>query len=512
MILRESGTWIWGLSNIPRSRRERLIARAALVLRRGGVVAFPTETVYGLAADGLSPSAVRKVFRAKGRPRDNPLILHLHGRGQAPELAAVDRRAWDLMGEFWPGPLTVILPATRRVPLEVRAGLPTVALRCPDHPVALDLIRESGTALAGPSANRSGRPSPTSARHVLEDLAGRVGVILDGGPSGIGVESTVVDMSSQVPTILRPGGLSREDLEGALGRVQVGRYQKGQIPPSPGMKYRHYAPRARVYLVRGGHEQVIRAMMRLSEQLERRGLSVGYLVCGEGDSSLLPGPVISLGKREAPEQAASRLYRALRDFDRLAVDVVLAEEVEATGLGMAVSDRLARAALMQIEADEVMDMSPEPPKSVLMVCSGNTCRSPMAEALLKDLLPGAKVMSAGVAAREGAPASGETRVLLAQRDLDPEDHRAQRVNRDLVQGADLVLVMTRAHLDLLRREFPQFSSRIRLLAQEAGCGQQDIIDPFGGGREIYEETLDQLEKVLRALVRRWSWGPGDEAL
>lgn len=241
----------------PLAMDERVLESCAGVLRSGGLVAFPTETVYGLGANALMPDAVKRIFEAKGRPQDNPLIVHVSRPEAVPPLVReIPHAAARLMEVFWPGPLTLLFAKSDLVPDVVTAGLDTVAIRMPDHPVAQRLLDAAGVPVAAPSANISGRPSPTTFEATAADLAGKVDVIVDGGPAGIGVESTVLDISGPVPKVLRPGGLSVEELEHVLGRVEVApEAAAGETPPSPGMKYRHYAPKADVYLAHGSAKE-----------------------------------------------------------------------------------------------------------------------------------------------------------------------------------------------------------------------------------------------------------------
>lgn len=319
------------MADVLRIRRSRplgpQLARAAELLREGGLVAFPTETVYGLGANALDRRAVARIFRAKGRPADNPLIVHI---GRRSDLARVVRsfppRARRLMEPFWPGPLTLLFPRHPRLPRGVTAGLDTVAVRMPAHPVALELIRRSGVPVAAPSANRSGRPSPTRARDVAEDLGDRADLIVDGGPTPIGVESTVVSTLTSPPTLLRPGAVTREMLEERLGPVRLARDAEARRPLSPGMKHRHYAPRARVVVVEDADPSRARQRMEaLARRYRARGESVAVLA-GRNSGAL-----------------ARRLFAALRDLDRKGVDVVLVRGVGPEGLGLAVMDRLRRA-------------------------------------------------------------------------------------------------------------------------------------------------------------------------
>ena len=323
------------------------IARAGALLRAGKVVGFPTETVYGLGANALDASAVDKIFAAKGRPGDNPLIVHI---ADADALAPLIRgepsaAARALMDAVWPGPMTLIFPRSGRVPLRVTAGLDTVAVRMPSHAVARALIRAAGVPVAAPSANRSGRPSPTTARDVLEDMDGRVPLILDGGACGVGLESTVIDLTGGCARVLRPGGVTQAQIASVAGACEVDRavlapLGEGERPRSPGMKYRHYAPRGEVTVFRGpdAAEKIIR----------RYDACEGALILAlEGHVPLYGARrVLSLGA-DARDMAAN-LFGALREADRLGAREILCEGVEPTGVGLAVMNRLLRAAAFRV--------------------------------------------------------------------------------------------------------------------------------------------------------------------
>ena len=314
--------------------RSAAIARAVAVLRDGGLVAFPTETVYGLGADASNPDAVGRIFAAKGRPADHPLIVHLASAGAMDEWAAtVPPLARTLADACWPGPLTLILRRSDRVPDAVTGGLDTVGLRVPAHPLALELLRAFGGGIAAPSANPFGSVSPTSAEHVRAGLGDRVDLILDGGPCEVGVESTIVDLSGDAPAILRPGGLPRERLEAIAGTSIPVRH--GGVVRAPGMLDSHYAPDARLLLVPPSEQAARVAALR------GRGLFVGVLSFAPG-GPVGDATVVDLGASEA--EAARHLYAAIRDLDASGCDVILAWPPEERGLGLAIADRLRRAA------------------------------------------------------------------------------------------------------------------------------------------------------------------------
>lgn len=325
------------------------IEPAAAIIRQGGLVAFPTETVYGLGANGLDPLAVQRIFAAKGRPADNPLILHIAERD---ELAALVREApaWlaPVLDRFWPGPLTVVLPRAKCVPDIVTAGLDSVAVRLPSLAAARALIRAAGVPIAAPSANLSGRPSPTTAAAVLADMAGRIEMVLDGGPCDVGLESTVLDCTTAIPTILRPGAVTLEMLEQCLGRVQVADATDigtASVPRAPGMKYRHYAPVAPLVLFSHDAIQGGQGLLARLHEAQRTGQKVGAIVSVEV-AALLPDAVevVIHGSRENPAEAATTLYQSLRWFDTHPVDVIFAEGVPELGIGRALMNRLYKAA------------------------------------------------------------------------------------------------------------------------------------------------------------------------
>jgi len=324
---------------------------AADIIKRGGTVAFPTETVYGLGADALNPEAVKKLFAAKKRPPDNPIIVHVASKEDVYKLAReVPKVAEKLMSELWPGPLTLVLKRSKAVPDITVVGLDTIAIRMPNNKVALALIAESKTPIAAPSANLAGKPSPTTAKHVIDDLAGRIDAVLDAGPTKIGVESTVLDMTTSPPQILRPGGTPHEELLRILGRVKIHPValaeKKVHIDKalSPGMKHKHYAPDAEVVVVEGEPDAVMRKVQELADRYMEEGKKVGIMATEESTSTYRAHIVKSLGSRENLATVAKNLFRLLREFDEEEVDMVIAEGITPKGLGLAVMNRLRKAA------------------------------------------------------------------------------------------------------------------------------------------------------------------------
>ena len=323
------------------------ITVAATLLREGELVAIPTETVYGLAADALNGPAVARIFQAKGRPMDNPLIVHVADWDEvAPLTAEIPENARQLAQAYWPGPLTMILKKSARIPDEVSAGLSTVAVRMPSHPVARAIIKASGCPLAAPSANRSGIPSPTTAAHVLADMDGRIAAVVDGGECRVGVESTVVDVSQPVPRLLRPGGITPEMLEEVVGLIEIDpavthALDEGAVAASPGMKYKHYAPKATILLIKGTSEGYVAYVNA------HRGDGVGAL-CFEEQAAGLQVPAVPYGRQDDPASQAHGVFDALRRLDELGIQTAYAACPAEDGMGLAVYNRLLRAAAFQV--------------------------------------------------------------------------------------------------------------------------------------------------------------------
>ena len=330
--------------------KDEELAEAAQILRDGGLVAFPTETVYGLGANALDEAAAKKIYAAKGRPSDNPLIAHISCLEELKPLVAYIPEAGRKLAEaYWPGPLTMVFPKSDIVPYGTTGGLDTVAVRMPSDPVANRLIKLAGVPVAAPSANTSGRPSPTTAQHVWQDMEGKIEMILDGGPVGIGVESTIVDVSGDVPTLLRPGAITMEMLRETVGRVEID--PAIQAPPSadlrpkaPGMKYRHYAPHADLQLVEGETDKVVETINALVKEKLAEGKKVGVICTDETKDRFPQGEVRSVGLRAKEETIAHNLFAVLREFDDLDVDCIYSESFSKDHLGQAIMNRLTKAA------------------------------------------------------------------------------------------------------------------------------------------------------------------------
>lgn len=331
-----------------------LMEKAGRLIAEGALVAFPTETVYGLGGNALDPEAAAKIYAAKGRPSDNPLIVHIAEVSDLERIAReVPPEAEKLADAFWPGPLTIVLWKNELVPYATTGGMDTVAIRMPNDPVALELIRKSGKLIAAPSANLSGRPSPTEARHVAEDLCGRIPMILDAGPVGIGIESTIIDLTEETPMVLRPGYITPQMLSDVLGEEVV--IDPGIIaaddtrkPKAPGMKYKHYAPKADMIIVEGEETAVVEKINFLVREQEKRGILTAVIAAEETKDRYMAGIVLSIGKRTDEDEIAQHLYSILRECDELSVGAIYSESFKTPRIGNAIMNRLLKAAGHQV--------------------------------------------------------------------------------------------------------------------------------------------------------------------
>lgn len=332
------------------------LEEAATILKNGGLVAFPTETVYGLGADGLNKEASSKIYSAKGRPSDNPLILHIAHLDALKELTSdCPEIGYKLAEAFWPGPLTMIFNKSEKVPLSTTGGLNTVAIRMPSHPIAYELIRQSGVYIAAPSANISGRPSPTRAEHVIEDMDGRIDMIIDGGEVNIGLESTIIDITGPVPTILRPGYITASMVEEITGKVEFDKVVLSRTldptikPKAPGMKYKHYAPKGDLTIYEGSTEAVINAINKVAKEKQDAGHKIGIIATDETYKFYTYGTVKKIGPRKDESVIAHKLFDILRKFDTEGTEYIYTESFESNQLGQAIMNRLLKAAGYHIE-------------------------------------------------------------------------------------------------------------------------------------------------------------------
>ncbi len=459
------------------------IKQAAELIKNGETVVFPTETVYGLGANALDSFAVKKIFEAKGRPSDNPLIVHIADFKAAEEFAAEIPETAKLLAEkFCPGPLTMILKKKSIIPDEVSAGLDTVGIRIPADEIAREFLKECGVPVAAPSANVSGRPSPTSCEHVIEDMSGRVSGIICGGNAVVGLESTVVDLTAETPTVLRPGGISVEELRDVLGKVLVsGELKDDGIPKAPGMKYKHYSPKGQTYILSGDVTDVAKFLEKRSK------INPTAVLIFDEFKEFMPKSVeiLSLGSKDVPETAAKSLFGCLRQCDRLGIKEIYAPEIPDKGLWRAVKNRLYKAA-----SARVIDVKDA--KSVLFVCTGNTCRSPMAEGIFNNSRKNAVAVSAGF--MPGGNTAEENAVkAAAELGVDIKNHISRQLTNELLENSDIILTMTDAHKKSLPQAFN--AKTLAEFASESG----NIADPYGCGIEVYRQTAKQIKELIEKL-------------
>ncbi len=334
--------------------KSEYLTEAGNILKNGGLVAFPTETVYGLGGNAYDKNASGKIYAAKGRPSDNPLIVHIADEDSLYEVASfVPKKAVLMMKRYWPGPLTMVFKKKDTVPYETTGGLDTVAVRMPNHKVALEMIKAAGVPIAAPSANTSGRPSPTKASHVIEDLDGKIDMILDGGEVGIGIESTIIDMTTDIPMLLRPGYITKAMIEEVIGEISEDKVVNAKTkegisgdykPKAPGMKYRHYAPKADLTMFEGDISKVVDTINRFAKENMEKGIKVGIIATDETVDKYTADYVVSIGERCHEETIAKRLYGVLRDFDSTDIEIILSETFYDDEFGYAIMNRLIKAA------------------------------------------------------------------------------------------------------------------------------------------------------------------------
>ncbi|MBO4496255.1 MAG: threonylcarbamoyl-AMP synthase [Clostridiales bacterium] len=518
-------------------------AAAARALAEGEVVGMPTETVYGLGCDARNPEAVARVYEAKGRPSDNPLIVHVASKETIPQLVSdITPVARVLIDAFMPGPITVIMKKSSVIPDCVSAGLDTVGIRFPIHPVAQALIARSGVPVAAPSANLSGSPSPTKSEHVMKDMNGRIPYVVEGGECQVGLESTVVDATGNWPQILRPGAVTMEQMEAALAAAGMTKPETvvaleskpEEAPRAPGMKYRHYAPSCEVHILGTGdftnyEEYYKEAVEReLIDEKTPVGLFVSESIAAEirvlFEDRLDKILFYTYGETADVEAASHHLFDGLRLLDEQGAQVIFAPAFPKEGLGVAYMNRLEKAAAENVKKKEPAKES----RRVLFVCSGNTCRSPLAEAIMKSLWRDSAphhmlgrpdveaelaVSSAGVATSDGRFYTRYSEEIAEyEYNVDISKERSTQLTEALLAEQDLVVCVTDDHSHYLRSQYPEYTKRVfsfEELLEEFHIEGIDghIADPYGREYEVYQKTASQIDRVLRAvfpeILKKW---------
>lgn len=483
-----------------------ILNEAAHVIQNGGTVIFPTETVYGLGADALNEDACNKIFEAKGRPKDNPLIVHITCMDDLNKIVAdIPEKARILADKFWPGPLTMIFKRKPIISDTVTCGLETVAVRMPNNKVALELIRLSKTSIAAPSANTSGKPSPTQAQHVIDDMDGKVDMIIDGGNCNIGLESTVVDMTLETPMILRPGKVTREDIDKIFGKCDydpaIIKSDAKIIPKSPGQKYRHYAPKAKVITYKGNLSKVVDTINKAARLYIEQGKSVGIMATDQTQNLYNQGIICSIGDRLKPITIASNLFGQLRSFDKMNVDIILAEAVDDKELGKAIMNRLEKA------SSEIVNLKN---LKLLLICTGNTCRSIMAQGIIEDMVKDKKlsidVISAGINAIEGECPTKNAVDVMNDMNIDISSHKAKLLTKKMIDEADLIITMTEAHKKSIQKYLDNHKGKLFTLKEFANDeninDSLDIQDPYGGNYNDYKNCLDEISKYAISAINK----------
>lgn len=494
---------------------ETAIQEAGEILREGRLVAFPTETVYGLGADALQEAAARKTYAAKGRPSDNPLIVHIADYEDLKKIAVNIPPETDMLAaHFWPGPLTMIFEKSDLVPYGTTGGLDTVAVRMPEDPVALELIRAAGGFVSAPSANTSGRPSPTTAEHVEEDLSGKIDMILDGGTVEIGLESTILDMTVTPPMILRPGAITAEMLEDVIGPVDADEMplsaESEQAPKAPGMKYRHYAPKAKLIIVEGDLREEILAIRQLAFAASRGGKQIGIIATSETVPFYNYGVVKDVGTRENEKSIARGLYRVLREFDGEDVDTIYSESFAVQGLGKAIMNRLEKAAgHMRISASEIVKLQKY--RKVTFVSGTDSARGPMAAELLRhqDLKQEYVINSRGMVVLFPEPANQKAEAIMKSGQMTLEDHNSQQFDKEDIQEDTLILTIDESEREKILVEYGPCENVYTL--NEFVGDHTAIPDPYGKPLTAYGECYEVLDKLIAGLADKLNSFTEEEA-
>ena len=483
-----------------------IMEEAGSILKNGGLVAFPTETVYGLGANALDEEAAKKTYAAKGRPSDNPLIVHI---ARLEDLGAIVESVPLIVDEiaahFWPGPLTMIFNKNEKVPLGTTGGLETVAVRMPDDEIARELILAGGGYVSAPSANTSGRPSPTTAQHVAEDLSGKIEMILDGGSVDIGVESTILDMTVTPPMILRPGAITKEMLSEVIGEVAVDETliseNSTKAPKAPGMKYRHYAPKAEMIIVDGEPEEAVRAIKQIAYEQVRLGYKVGIIASNESVDQYTTGVVKCIGSRVNEKTVARNLYKVLREFDEEEVDYIYSEAFPEAGIGTAIMNRLGKAAGHHVlQASEITKLQDY--RRIVFVSSSANCRAPIAAAILKKqpLFQEYEVCARGLVVLFPEPLNPRAEELLARHHIETEGYETVALSEEEFGEDTLVLAMQDSIKQKIQNDYPG-KGQVYTLCEFVN-GSKEIPSVYGQTQEQYEQMYELIQGYVKKLANK----------
>ena len=484
---------------------EQILTKAGNVLKQGGLVAFPTETVYGLGANALDEEAARKTYAAKGRPSDNPLIIHIADEDALDFIVQnVSDKARKVMAKFWPGPLTLVFEKNENVPYGTTGGLETVAVRMPVNEIARELIRAGGGYVSAPSANTSGRPSPTSAGHVADDLDGKIDMILDGGSVEIGVESSILDMTVDPPMILRPGAITKEMLEEVVGEVVVDRAllsdDAEEAPKAPGMKYRHYAPKAQLMIVEGETEEAVKAIKQIAYEQTRLGYQVGIIATNETMDAYTTGIVKNIGTRNSETSIAKNLYRVLREFDEEDVSYIYSESFDKDGIGDAVMNRLEKAAGHHtIQATDITRLQKY--RRVLFISNSDNCRGPMAAELLRneDLVKEYKIGSRGIVVLFPEPANPKAEAIMRSQQMTLASHEATPFTEDDLDDDTLILTFEESQKWKIVSDYENVKNVYTI--SEFIDDERQVLSAHGQPLVTYGENFELLREQVGNLAR-----------
>ncbi len=489
---------------------QQIIEKAGDILWKGGLVAFPTETVYGLGANALDEEAAKKTYAAKGRPSDNPLIVHIADvHALEPIVQEVSDKAKLLIEKFWPGPLTLIFRKTDRVPLGTTGGLQTVAVRMPVDEIALKLISAGGGYVSAPSANTSGRPSPTTAQHVFDDLNGKIDMVLDGGSVEIGLESTIVDMTVDPPMILRPGAITKDMLEDVIGEVAVDKAlisdASNEAPKAPGMKYRHYAPKAKLMIVHGETEEVVKAIKQIAYEQNRLGYKVGIIATNETIGSYTTGIVKNIGSRNNESTVAKNLYKVLREFDEEDVSYIYSEAFTEDGIGNAIMNRLEKAAgHHSIQAKDITRLQKY--RRILFVSKSDNCRGPMAAEILRNepLMKEYEVGSRGMVVLFPEPANQKAEAIMRSHQMTLAAHEAAQLTEEDLDEETLILTFEEKQKWKIVTQYEHVKNVFTL--NEFIEDDRIVNSAHGQPLVVYGENFELLRELIKKLADKLNKG------